>query len=181
MGWLLSLEAFLSLSGGNLRGGLKRGSQQSIHQFPRCVLSGSGSPLMGQRQSRGSLVIVVAPGVAHLVWCFSRPGAETPLRPRCHLWGERPGQERSPWGWGPCVPRISPWQALGTLFPGDPLHRAVNCWATVFSPLSQFPYSTCLGTSLASHYPVSIHFVIKVILDLIRIHILSVFFQFYDA
>ena len=94
---------------------------------------------MGERQSRGSLVIVVAPGVAHLVCCFSRPGAETPLRPRCHLWGERPGQERSPWGWGPCVPRISPWQALGTLRSGDPLHRAVNCWASFSVSLFHLP------------------------------------------
>ena len=40
------------------------------------------------------------------------------------------------------------------LLPGDHLHLAVNCLATVFSYLPQFPHSTCQGIFLASHYPV---------------------------
>ena len=53
----------LSLVGGNLRGGF----QQNIHQFSRCALSGSWSPLIGQCQGWGSLVIAVGSGLAHLV------------------------------------------------------------------------------------------------------------------
>ena len=43
------LESFyLSLAGRNPRGGPSGGFQQNIHQFSRCVLSGSWSPLTGQ-------------------------------------------------------------------------------------------------------------------------------------
>ena len=41
------------------------------------------------------------------------------------------------------------------LLPGDHLHLAVNCSATVFSSLSQFSYSTSQGIFLASPCPVS--------------------------
>ena len=44
----LSRGYYLSLAGRNLRGGLRGGFQQNLHQFSRCVLSGSWSPLIGQ-------------------------------------------------------------------------------------------------------------------------------------
>ena len=64
----LCLESFyFSLAGGNLRGGLSGGFQQNIHQFSRCVLSGSWSPPLGQHQGRGSLVTAGGSGATHLV------------------------------------------------------------------------------------------------------------------
>ena len=39
------LRLYLFLAGGNLRGGLRGGFQKNIHQFYRCALSGSWSPL----------------------------------------------------------------------------------------------------------------------------------------
>ena len=39
---------YLSLAGGNLRGGLRGGFQWNIHQFSRSSLSGSWSPPTGQ-------------------------------------------------------------------------------------------------------------------------------------
>ena len=48
--WVLCHKAFLSLAGGNLRGGLRGGFQQHTHQFFGCVLSGAWSPLIGQLQ-----------------------------------------------------------------------------------------------------------------------------------
>ena len=67
MCWVLRLEAFVFLAGGNLRGGLRGGFQQHTHQFFRCVLSGAWSPLIGQLQDWGSLFIAVVPGITHLV------------------------------------------------------------------------------------------------------------------
>ena len=46
------LKAFISPAGGNLRGGLRGGFKQNIHQFSRCSLSGSWSPMIGQCQGR---------------------------------------------------------------------------------------------------------------------------------
>ena len=67
---------FLFFAGMNLRGGLRGGFQQNIHQFSRCSLSGLQFPLIGQCQGRGSLVIAASPGLAHLVlllfWAWSR-------------------------------------------------------------------------------------------------------------
>ena len=49
--------------------------QQNIHQFSRCALLGSRSPLIGQGQGRGSSVIAAGPGFAHLFlllfWAWS--------------------------------------------------------------------------------------------------------------
>ena len=53
----------LSLSGRNLRGGLRGGSQQNIHQFSRCALSKAWSPLV----STG------AGGHYHCSWSRCRP------------------------------------------------------------------------------------------------------------
>ena len=75
VGWVLCLE-FLSLSvaGGNLRRGLRRGGfQQNI--FSRCALSGWWAPPMAQCRGRGSLVAAAGASVAHLVlllfWAWS--------------------------------------------------------------------------------------------------------------
>ena len=62
------LRAF---KGGDLRGGPRRGPPYNTHQLPRCVLSGSWSPLIGQHQGRGSLVNVAGPDVSH---CVALPG-----------------------------------------------------------------------------------------------------------
>ena len=67
---------------GDFREGPRGGSQQNTHQLPRCVLSGSWSPLIGWRQGRGgSLVITAGPEAAMaslvLFCCFSGPGAKT--------------------------------------------------------------------------------------------------------
>ena len=68
----------LSPAGGDPGGGLRGGSQQNIHQFPRCVLSRSRAPLIGQQQGRGSLVIATGPGLAPLVLLlfWVTPGAK---------------------------------------------------------------------------------------------------------
>ena len=76
-----SSEGFLS---GDLRGG----SRYNIHQLPRCVFSGSCSLLIGwcygaiSRHSWSS-----GQPWCHFVcfYCFSGPGPETQLRPRCSL------------------------------------------------------------------------------------------------
>ena len=79
---VLCLKAFLSLAGGNLTEGLGKASAEGTPQLYRCALSGSWSPLIGQRQG------------LHCNWfwyhpagfcCFSGPGAEIQLRPRCYL------------------------------------------------------------------------------------------------
>lgn len=59
----------------------------------RCVFAGSGSPLIGQLQGRGSLVSQPVLALPSWVCCFPGPGAETPPRPPCCLWG---GQVRGP-------------------------------------------------------------------------------------
>ena len=122
-------ESFsLSLAGGDPRGGLRGGFQQNTHQFSRCALSGSWSPLIGQCQSRGSIVIAAGPCFQLRSPGFSAflgPGAEIQLRPRCCLQG------------------------------GDPLYLAVNCSAILFSFLSQLSCSTGKGIFLSSYYPAS--------------------------
>ena len=77
----LSLYFCLSLAGRNLRGGLRGGFQQNTHPFFRCAVSGSRSPLIGQCQSRGSLVIAAGAVVVHLIlllfwaWNWNTTGA----------------------------------------------------------------------------------------------------------
>ena len=68
------LRFYLSLAGGNLRGGRRGGFQPNIHRFSRCAFPGCWSPLIGQCQGR-SLVIAAGPGISHLVlllfWTWS--------------------------------------------------------------------------------------------------------------
>lgn len=76
----------------------------------------------------GSLVLAagpeVIPGTPASFRCFSGPGAEIPLRPKCHLQGgevrgpnrttsDTPGEER-PWGWGwqQFCPLLGTWALL---------------------------------------------------------------------
>ena len=67
----LCLEFFSLLQAENVMGGFR----QNIHQFSSGALLGSWSPLIGQWQGRGSLVIAVGSGIAHLVlqlfWAWS--------------------------------------------------------------------------------------------------------------
>ena len=64
---LFSLSLFsLSLSQ-NLRGGLRGGFQQNIHQFSRRALPGSWSPLIGSVTGQRSLVTAVGSSITHLV------------------------------------------------------------------------------------------------------------------
>lgn len=83
--WVLCLEGFyLSLASGNLRGCLKGGFQQNIHQLSRCALSGSWPLRIGQQQSWGhwslQLVLESSPWFCY----FSEPRAGIQLRPRCY-------------------------------------------------------------------------------------------------
>ena len=101
--------------------------------------------------------------LASTTWfcCFSEPGAETQLKTRCCLLDvisreEKPGEKGVGEGErGPCFPSFVPCQALRDFRPGDHLYLPINRSATVFSCLSQFPYSTCQGIFLAAYYSVS--------------------------
>ena len=85
-GWGLLLEGYLSLAGGNLRGGLRGRISIEIYQLSRYVLSGLCSPLI-------DWLIVDAAGpeaaMVSLIWfgSFSGPRAEIQLKPRCYLQG----------------------------------------------------------------------------------------------
>ena len=68
----------LSLAGGNLRGGLRGGFQQSNPQFSQWALSGLWSPLIGYCHFLA---------FSNCFCCSSWPGAETQLRSRCYLHG----------------------------------------------------------------------------------------------
>ena len=59
--WVLHLEAFIFLAGGNRRGDLRGGFQQNIYQFSRFALTGLWSPLIDHCQGWVSLVIAVLP------------------------------------------------------------------------------------------------------------------------
>ena len=52
--------------------------------------------------------------------------------------------------------QFCPLPGTGSFPLGDHLYLAVNCSATVFSSLSQFPCSIRQGILLPSHYPVSV-------------------------
>ena len=80
-------------------------------------------------------LVLVSP---HWFCCFSGPGAETQLRPRYYLQGEKPRGGEVTLGARSLFSQFCP--QPGTSFhPGDHLHLAVNCLASVFSSLSQFP------------------------------------------
>ena len=82
MGWIFCLEAFLSLLQAGTLGEVSGKDFSRILISSLGALSGSWSPLIGQRQGRASLVIAVDP-----TWfcCFSGPGAEIQLGPRGFL------------------------------------------------------------------------------------------------
>ena len=116
---------YLSLEGGNLRGRLRGGFQQTSSAFQVCpfrVLASSGCSVPGQGGPSSLQLVLASPT---WVCCFPGPGAETKLRPWCHLWG------------------------------GDLLYLTVNCSASLLSCLSQFPYSTCQGIFLVFYHPIS--------------------------
>ena len=135
--------------------------------FPSVSPQGRGL-MVGCCQGRGSLFNASGPKVSMKspVWfcCFSGHGTEIQLRPRCYLLDvisrvESPGEERLLWGWGPCLPSFAPCQVLGALCPGDHLHLAADCSASLFSYQSvsllhlprncpNFPLS-CLNTRLS--------------------------------
>ena len=139
------LRAYLFLAGGNLRRDLRG-------RFSRIFTSSPGVSSQGQ----GLHWLVSEGAFSHNSWfwlsptwycCFSGPGAEILLRPRCYLQG------------GKVTPRamsLFPLPGTQVFCPGDPLLLAVNCLATVSANLSQFPYSTCQGIFLASYYSVSL-------------------------
>ena len=97
--------------------------------------------------AQGSLGSAAGPEAAraYLVGCccFSGPGAEIPLRPRCYLQGGKVrgpnrrtrvmlGEERSPWGRDPYFPSCAYCQAPGAFRPGDLLYLACRpCSAPV--------------------------------------------------
>ena len=88
MAWVLCFEGFyLSLAGGNLRGGLRGGFQQNIHKFSRCAFSGLWFPVIGQHQGRGHWSLQLVPVSPSWSPCFSGPGDGMQLRPRCYLEG----------------------------------------------------------------------------------------------
>ena len=133
----------LFLAGRNLRGGLRGGIQQNIHQFSRCALPGSWSALIGQWQGRESLVIAVGSGISPTWFCsFSGPGDETQLRPRCYLWGGKARGGEVTLGVRFLFSQFCTLPGTQASHAGDHLHLAVNCSATVLSYLPQFPYST---------------------------------------
>ena len=85
---------------------------------------------------------------------FSGPGAETLPRPRCYLQGGNARREEVTLGVRSLFPQFCPMPGTGAFCPGDHLHLAIHCSATVFS---------CLSVSLlhlprnfpTSHHPVS--------------------------
>ena len=81
------LRGFISHTGGNFRGSLKGCFQQNIHQFSRCALSGSWSPLIGQCQGMGHQSQQLVLALPTWFCCFSGPGDDTQLRPGCYLQG----------------------------------------------------------------------------------------------
>ena len=136
--WVLCLEAFIFLAGRNLWGGF--------------IIS-SGVPFLGH----GLLWLVSARAsvFSHCSWFWHHPpgfaaflGLDLKHNRGLDVVSkkEMPGAERLPWGQGPVFPvLLPPW------WPSAPGWKLLSHCAQ----LSQFPYSTCQGIFLASHYPVA--------------------------
>ena len=75
-------------------------------------------------------------------WCFSRPGTEIYLRPRCYLHGGKTREGKVTLGVKSWFSQFVPLLGTGGLRSGNNPHLAVNCSAIVFSCLPQFPYCT---------------------------------------
>lgn len=85
----LVLRIFMFSTGENFRGGLRGGSQQDMHSFPRVSSQGHGllSGVSTGAEGHYSLQPIPLSARYFFAWlrCFSGPDAETQLRPQCYL------------------------------------------------------------------------------------------------
>ena len=126
--WVFYLETFIYLcrwkSQGSSQGRVSAKYSSVFQVCPFKVVVSIDCPVSDRAGQ--SLLITVGLVLPTRFCCFSGPGAEIQLRPRCYVQG------------------------------GDHLYLAVHYSDILFSYLSQFPYSSRQGIFLASYYPVLI-------------------------